>query len=88
MVSDDQNVREFPSPPAHIRTKGQLAWYLRELATLIENDKTEIRPTAIMTVLSNGSEAEVLHVGFKSSCQLTKAGHAAINLNKGIHSGE
>ncbi|HGS4507096.1 TPA: hypothetical protein ACMDO3_000049 [Vibrio metschnikovii] len=41
-------IEQFPVKPKNIRGKSQLAWWLRKLADLVENDQLEVEPHAAL----------------------------------------
>ncbi len=56
-------IEQFPVKPKNIRGKSQLAWWLRELADLVENDQLEVEPYAAMLMFIGDDNTELLHVG-------------------------
>jgi hypothetical protein len=60
-------VEHFPVKPKNIRGKSQLAWWLRELADLVEKDQLEVEPHAALLMFVGEENSELLHVGGLSS---------------------
>ena len=62
-------VEQFPIKPKNIRGKSQLAWWLRELADLVEQDQLDVEPHAALLIFVGESGSELLHVGGLSSTE-------------------
>ncbi|HGS4460690.1 TPA: hypothetical protein ACMDOB_000531 [Vibrio metschnikovii] len=56
-------IEQFPVKPKNIRGKSQLAWWLRKLADLVENDQLEVEPHAALLMFVGNDKTELLHVG-------------------------
>lgn len=56
-------VENFPVKPKNIRGKSQLAWWLRDLADLVERDQLEVEPHAALLMFVGEENSELLHVG-------------------------
>lgn len=67
------SIEQFPLKPKNIRGKSQLAWWLRELADLVEQDRLEIEPHAALLMFVGENNSELLHVGGLSSTEKRNA---------------
>jgi hypothetical protein len=66
-------IEHFPVKPKNIRGKSQLAWWLRELADLVENDQLEVEPHAALLMFVGDDKSELLHVGGLSAQEKRQA---------------
>ncbi|MBF4374454.1 hypothetical protein [Vibrio anguillarum] len=62
-------IEQFPIKPKNIRGKSQLAWWLRELADLVEQDLLGVEPYAALLIFVGENGSELLHVGGLSSIE-------------------